>query len=836
MGYKRSTGKLTEADGARVVAARLRQDLSALFELPCVSTDVVPAPQPAAFRGRLFDYQRRSLTRMLEIERGTMLEIEFGNGTLQKFSPQGGVVADTVGMGKTAQLIALLLAKTPENVDPSTTIAALVLTPEHLCHQWRTEIAKFSGDALDVRIATNAAEVAALSPQVWTGRGGTARVLIASLEYVGTNYDEFIARLLLACVRRFDRLILDECHEAVLLNGGHTMHVLLSLRDLARHVWCVSGTPFPEGDRSVFGLHQLLGVHVNFVLTNSPFLGGMAAGKRLPPSHPFEQLKRLVYLRNTPASVGDEVEGSRLVEEAPHAIEISRLRFDPIERGFYDEQARRANVEAGGDSFSIRFEALRRLCCHPAVSAAWSSRLAGERGGRGGASGSAANGATGAQPLLSLDEMRERMVRWKGDEITKAKHALDLTLRHAAAARAACTLVLDNRPSLRQAWGDLEDTNAIRRSGGIWRLIDSYRGAYHEDKRRRAHEWAMSQDESAARAFLETTRKWLAESHATELARQREELARAEREMRFFEGELAKVESLARGSVQESSAGSSSDGAGASSAASPCVICLETPEVDVGVLPCGHCAGCGPCVRAWIMRAGVCPTCRRATHLHDVSFVSLGAPRTIAPAASSAACAPCSKPPLGRAIDAVAVDTSVDPFEAERWGTKPAAIIAHLRRVLADAASRAIVFSAYDECLALLASTFHDAGIDAVRCEGDAATRHAAIAAFADTSSRDGPRVLLLSSQHNASGTNLQCADHVILVEPPGTVRTRDSNPRPLPRMTLRHLPLPLQPTYGRAFGSRARRMLATRSPLRPKRSDAPFASARPARCTSATF
>ena len=123
-----------------------------------------------------------------------------------------------------------------------------------------------------------AAEVAALSPQAWTGRGGTARVLIASLEYVGTNYDEFIARLLLACVRRFDRLILDECHEAVLLNGGHTMHVLLSLRDLARHVWCVSGTPFPEGDRSVFGLHQLLGVHVNFVLTNSPFLGGMAAG------------------------------------------------------------------------------------------------------------------------------------------------------------------------------------------------------------------------------------------------------------------------------------------------------------------------------------------------------------------------------------------------------------------------------------------------------------------------------------------------------------------------------------------------------------------------------
>ena len=37
--------KLCEADGAAVIAARLRKDLTALFELPCVPLDVVPAPQ-----------------------------------------------------------------------------------------------------------------------------------------------------------------------------------------------------------------------------------------------------------------------------------------------------------------------------------------------------------------------------------------------------------------------------------------------------------------------------------------------------------------------------------------------------------------------------------------------------------------------------------------------------------------------------------------------------------------------------------------------------------------------------------------------------------------------
>ena len=97
----------------------------------------------------------------------------------QTFVPKGGVVADTVGMGKTAELIALLLARPPER-DDGNTLGALVLTPEHLCHQWREELNRFAGDALDVLIATNEAEVLALSPSAWRGRGGTARVRRAS--------------------------------------------------------------------------------------------------------------------------------------------------------------------------------------------------------------------------------------------------------------------------------------------------------------------------------------------------------------------------------------------------------------------------------------------------------------------------------------------------------------------------------------------------------------------------------------------------------------------------------------------------------------------------------
>ena len=110
--YNLNKRKLTAADGAAVIAQRLRKDLSLLFDIPCVPNSVAPASQPPAFRGTLFGYQRRSLARMLEIETGTRLTVEIGVRT-ETFAPKGGVVADTVGMGKTAQLIALLLAKPP---------------------------------------------------------------------------------------------------------------------------------------------------------------------------------------------------------------------------------------------------------------------------------------------------------------------------------------------------------------------------------------------------------------------------------------------------------------------------------------------------------------------------------------------------------------------------------------------------------------------------------------------------------------------------------------------------------------------------------------------------
>ena len=99
-------GKLTHNEGAQYHAARLRKDLSVIFELPTVPLDVVPAEQPAAFHGSLYMYQRRSLARMLEIEQGTQFSVQIGMST-QSFSPKGGVVADSALLAPTLESAAL---------------------------------------------------------------------------------------------------------------------------------------------------------------------------------------------------------------------------------------------------------------------------------------------------------------------------------------------------------------------------------------------------------------------------------------------------------------------------------------------------------------------------------------------------------------------------------------------------------------------------------------------------------------------------------------------------------------------------------------------------------
>ena len=98
------------------VFARLREQMRRF-------QGIQAAPQPAGFVGQLRGYQREGLGWMEFLR-------EFGFG---------GCLADDMGVGKTAQVLALLETRRTEGKGPS-----LVVAPKSLMFNWREEAARFT--------------------------------------------------------------------------------------------------------------------------------------------------------------------------------------------------------------------------------------------------------------------------------------------------------------------------------------------------------------------------------------------------------------------------------------------------------------------------------------------------------------------------------------------------------------------------------------------------------------------------------------------------------------------------------------------------------------------
>ena len=274
---------------------RLKRDLSRIFAIPCLSRTGKVALQPEGMT-RLFSHQHRAVARMQEVERMGEMRL---TGMHKPIEPRGGVLCDPVGFGKTAEVLALILSSVHFNdcMSPSrdykSTRSNLIIMPDHLLKQWVQEALKMA-PALRVLEISTVEQLMELR-----GKGDELEDMRSFLD----GFDCTVVPLNLAGGNNWDphhplyrvkwyRVVLDECHDAVLLSNSCTQ--VLSRLDTTRF-WCVSGTPFPKADDSVYGINVLLHIKVRFHLNDSPFV---RAGDALPPSHPFESLKKLIYIRN----------------------------------------------------------------------------------------------------------------------------------------------------------------------------------------------------------------------------------------------------------------------------------------------------------------------------------------------------------------------------------------------------------------------------------------------------------------------------------------------------------------------------------------------------------
>lgn len=169
-----------------------------------------------------------------------------------------------------------------------------------------------------------------------------------------------------------------------------------------------------------------------------------------------------------------------------------------------------------------------------------------------------------------------------------------------------------------------------------------------------------------------------------------------------------------------------------------CSICLSEYD-DLVITDCGH-FYCKECIQECLNMSGKsCPMCRQNLTLKQI-----------------------------HPIKVKDVKKSVDTLTS-KYGTKMGKLISVCRKLFLNKKNRIIIFSQWDKMLHMIGNTLKENDINTVICKGNVHQRNAAIRSFKKgwkKTKKDIVRVIMLSLDNAASGTNLIEATHIILIDP----------------------------------------------------------------------
>ena len=308
--------------------ARIRNELHSFH-------GIEPAEQPTGFVGQLRNYQCKGLSWM---------------HFLRRFS-FGGCLADDMGVGKTAQVLALLetrreLRATGEVIPPS-----LVVAPRSLIFNWKQEAARFTPQ---VRVLDHSG----------LARSGSD---FAAYDMVLATYGTLRRDILQLKDIDFDYVVLDEA-QAVKNADTESSKAVRLLK--GRHRLALSGTPVENHLGELWTLFEFL---------NPGMLGAASAFKLAGGAmrNPDEETRRLLaqalrpfILRRTKEQVARElppkIEQTVYCEMEP----TQRKLYGELRQHYRDSLLKRIESEGLAKSKIQVLEALLRLrqaACHPAL-------------------------------------------------------------------------------------------------------------------------------------------------------------------------------------------------------------------------------------------------------------------------------------------------------------------------------------------------------------------------------------------------------------------------------------------------------------------------------------
>ncbi|HET6179040.1 MAG TPA: DEAD/DEAH box helicase [Candidatus Sulfotelmatobacter sp.] len=291
--------------------------------------------QPEGFAGRLRDYQCEGLAWML---------------FLQRFS-FGGCLADDMGVGKTAQVLALLEMRRALRCIGQPIAPSLVVVPKSLVFNWKEEAGRFTPQ---LRILDHTG----------MARDGND---FAACDVILTTYGTLRRDILSLKDLEFDYVILDEA-QAVKNADTESSKAVRLLR--GRYRLALSGTPVENHLGELWSLFEflnpgMLGAASVFKVAGSTWRNPTEDTRRL-----LAQALRPLILRRTKQEVAQEL--------PPKSEQTIYCEMETAQRNLYDElrqhyrESLLKRIETDGLTKSkIQvLEALLRLrqvACHPAL-------------------------------------------------------------------------------------------------------------------------------------------------------------------------------------------------------------------------------------------------------------------------------------------------------------------------------------------------------------------------------------------------------------------------------------------------------------------------------------
>jgi len=746
--------------------------------------------QPPYLKQNLYNYQKRTIQWMVDTEKNhTKLnysinadsEIKLGNIIYdpysKTFSPQsnynslvfaGGAIIDELGLGKTIESITGSILHPSANISYTRndnklySRATLIICPNNISGQWKREFDLMIDNTsknLDVKCIFTKTHYKNISYIDLLD----ADFVIVSFNFLGNKcfVDPFIQNITksksymdstlynreiiekefnkirtnvlknietslhennpVLPIIEWHRIIVDEFHEPYTIDKyAYVKHILNHFS--GTYKWCMSATPFNKGS-------ECLSKMLDFVTKRQNTIGD----RIYINDNVYNYMNTNFFRRNTK----DSKEGENQLKELRERV--IWLKFSQTERMMYNAYLTDPNV----DKFSIM---MRQLCCHPNI-------------------------ADETKGILSncktLSDIEKMMVSHYKKNYEDAKLKFDkssiriLRLKK----REIITIYKRQRRFLRKlkykvtieypdfGLGNEEDMSD-EEDETIKHLFNDDDNDDSDSDDDGKEEITVNEDNQINIMKL-VKQKWDAppsvilgqirdniQTTIVKTAQLKKEMDGKETTYNFFNNVIQRVIKTAKnGSDSDSESNSESDSGSESESDSNddeeiCGICMCPVESkDIGVTKCGHVFD-HECLKTMIAQKPNCPVCKTGLTSNQIYLISYEKK---------------VKNPTTEIKDKISLINKV--------GTKLANLIYYLMSI----PDHVIIFSQWDDLLKKVGVVLNDHGIKNCFCRGNVWQRDKALKEF---NTKDDVKVIMLSSQSAASGTNLTKATKVILLDP----------------------------------------------------------------------